>query len=162
VVGQPPRHRDLSRRKPAPFPTSHYPAATPDGILTLLVEDNPADVLLFCEALKRTGLMLTLCVAEDGDRANQLFDQIDTSVIPCPELVIIDLSLPRVLGFDVLTRVRASPRCGRVPVAVLTSSDSPADRQEAARRGASAYILKAKDLSELLRIGEDFKSLLAR
>jgi chemotaxis family two-component system response regulator Rcp1 len=130
------------------------------GIRTLLVEDNPADVFLLCKALQQNGITLDLYVAEDGDIAIQHRNEVDFSFISSPELIIVDLNLPRVTGFEVVTRVRASPRCGSVPVAVLTSSDSPTDRREAARRGASAYLLKATEVSELAKIGADLKDLL--
>ena len=130
------------------------------GTVILLVEDNPADVLLLHEALSDQGLKPELFVAKDGDDAIRLLDQIDDSAIPCPELVILDINLPRVPGFEVLSRIRASPKCAKIPVAVLTSSNAQRDRQEAAQRGATAYLVKPHNLEEFLLIGAELKKIL--
>jgi CheY-like chemotaxis protein len=148
---------------PQSFPfvkTDYSRVETALGTVILLVEDNPADVVLIYDALTNQGLKAQLFVAKDGAEAIKLLDQIDDSVFPCPELVILDINLPKVPGFEVLSRIRASPRCANIPVAVFTSSDAPSDRQEAARRGATAYLVKPTSLEEFLLVGAELKKML--
>jgi chemotaxis family two-component system response regulator Rcp1 len=130
------------------------------GTVILLVEDNPADVLLIHQSLTEHGMKPQLFVARDGDEAIKLLEQIDNSVVPCPELVILDINLPKKTGFEVLRSIRASVKCAKVPVAVLTSSNALRDRQQAARLGATVYLVKPNDLTEFLRIGGKLKNLL--
>jgi len=143
--------------------TDAHPRRTHLGgrVLILLVDDNPADVLLVREALKWHDVNSELIVARDGDEAIRLLDQIDTSLLACPELVILDLNLPRRSGFEVLERVRASPRFGERPVVVLSSSDAPSDRRKAKSLGASQYLQKPSNLQDFMSIGAKLKDILA-
>jgi CheY-like chemotaxis protein len=146
---------------PLPFVKTDYSRIeTTGGTVILLIEDNPFDVLLIHETLSDQGLKPQFFVAKDGDDAMRLLDQIDDSAIPCPELVILDINLPRVPGFEVLSRIRASRKCANIPVAILTSSDAQSDRQEAARRGATAYLVKPSNLEGFLPIGTELKKIL--
>ena len=79
----------------------------------IVVEDNPADILLLKEALLCHDINSCLFVCADGDEAIRFIEDIDSSDLPCPDLIILDLNLPRKSGFDVLRRVRASERLGR-------------------------------------------------
>jgi DNA-binding response OmpR family regulator len=126
----------------------------------LLVEDNPADVFLVREALAWNDIKSQLFVVRDGDEAIRLVQEIERTQSPCPDLVVLDVNLPRKSGFDVLRRVRASVKCGVAPVAILTSSEAPADRAEAARLGASSYIRKPSNLRDFMSIGEKLKAIL--
>lgn len=126
----------------------------------LLVEDNPADVFLLREALASNQVKSQLFVARDGEEGIRYIDQIDEALAPCPDLIVIDLNLPRKSGFEVLARVRASWKCGDKPAVILSSSTAPADRQRAASLGASVYIRKPSSLKEFLSIGESLKELL--
>jgi DNA-binding response OmpR family regulator len=130
-------------------------------VFILLVDDNPADVLLVREALKWHEVNSEVIVARDGDDAIHLIDEIDTSRMPCPSLVILDLNLPRKTGFEVLERVRASAGCAEIPVVVLSSSDAISDRQKAKLLGASQYIQKPSNLQEFMSIGARLKDILA-
>jgi CheY-like chemotaxis protein len=87
-------------------------------------------------------------------------DQVDAGSAPCPVLVVLDLNLPKRNGREVLERIRQSPCCGKVPVAVFSSSDAATDRQEAARLGANRYIQKPSNLDEFLKIGGILRTLL--
>jgi two-component system, chemotaxis family, response regulator Rcp1 len=145
-----------------PFVKTDYADIDPaDGTVTLLVEDNPSDVMLIHQALTEHGIKPQIFVAKDGDEAIKLLHQIDESIIPCPDLVILDINLPKKTGFEVLSRIRESLKCAKTPVAVLTSSDALKDRQEAARRGATLYLVKPSSLEEFMKIGEKLKNLLA-
>ena len=126
----------------------------------LLVEDNPADLFLIRQALVLNEVESQIFVASDGDEALRLIHDIDSGELPCPDLIVLDVNLPKVSGFRVLERLRASPKCHPRPVAILTSSDSPTDREEAARLGASRYIRKPTQLDQFMQIGRDLKELL--
>jgi DNA-binding response OmpR family regulator len=127
----------------------------------LLVEDNPADVFLVREALAWNDIKSHLFVVRDGDEAIRLVQEIEHTQSPCPDLVVLDVNLPRKSGFEVLRRFRASVKCGVAPVAILTSSEAPSDRAEAARLGASSYIQKPSNLRDFMSIGEKLKAILA-
>jgi DNA-binding response OmpR family regulator len=136
-------------------------AEEPGHARILLVEDNPADVFLVREALAWNEIKSQLFVVRDGDEAIRLVQEIERTPGPCPDLVVLDVNLPRKSGFEVLRRVRASVKCGVAPVAILTSSEAPGDRAEAARLGASSYIQKPSNLRDFLSIGEKLKAILA-
>lgn len=136
-------------------------ADEPGHARILLVEDNPADVFLVREALAWNDIKSQLFVIRDGDEAIRLVQEIENTQSPCPDLVVLDVNLPRKSGFDVLRRVRASVKCGVAPVAILTSSEAPTDRAEAARLGASSYIQKPSNLRDFMSIGEKLKAILA-
>lgn len=135
--------------------------STRKTVLALLVEDNRADVLIVEEAISTCRLPIQLHVVRDGEKAVQFFERVENdSQTPCPQLLILDLNLPRLNGHEVLQRLRNSPKCNDVPVLVLTSSNSAKDRKEAARLGANYYFLKPGSYDELLKIGEALKTLL--
>jgi DNA-binding response OmpR family regulator len=127
----------------------------------MLVEDNPADVTLLSEALASSEVETPLFVAHDGDEGIRIIEAIDDSRIPCPDLIVLDLNLPRKSGFAVLERVRLSRKCNRKPVVVFSSSDAEEDREQALRLGASYYLRKPSTLKELMAIGEVLKKILA-
>ena len=127
----------------------------------MLVEDNPADVTLLTEALASHQVETSLFVAHDGDEGIRVLDAIDESDTPCPDLIVLDLNLPRTSGFAVLERVRASRKCNRKPVVVFSSSDAEEDREQARRLGASYYLRKPSTLKDLMSIGEVLKNILA-
>ena len=127
----------------------------------LLIEDNPADAGLVREALEENGVFGELVVTSDGERAIVFIDDIDAELTACPHLVILDLSLPRRSGREVLERIRSSPKCGGVPLVVLSSSDSRVDREDAVRLGATRYIRKPSRLEEFLSLGSIFRKMLS-
>jgi CheY-like chemotaxis protein len=132
----------------------------PGRAFIVLVDDNPADVLLVREALAWHGVISTVLVAEDGDEAIRYIDEIDAASLPCPDLIVLDLNLPKKTGFQVLERLRASPTCGSRPAAILSSSSAEADRKRAERLGASCYICKPSNLDDFLSIGNELKQML--
>ena len=127
----------------------------------LLVEDNPADVLLLREALAWHDVKSYLFHARDGDDAFRLIEEIEATTSPCPDLFVLDVNLPGKSGFDVLRRVRASRKCSASPVAVLSSSEAASDRAQAARLGASVYIRKPSNLTDFMSVGETLKAIIA-
>ena len=126
----------------------------------LLIEDNPADVFLLKEALRAHAVRFSLRWFCDSEQAIVHIDGIDSSQAP-PDLILLDLHLPKIDGKEVLAHIRRNPWLDRTPVAVLTSSDSPDDRRETARLGANCYIRKPPTLDEFLRVGGIIKDLLA-
>jgi chemotaxis family two-component system response regulator Rcp1 len=139
--------------------TEHTKSALEDAFI-VLVDDNPADVLLVREALAWHDVKTTLVVARDGDEAIRFIEEIDANVRPCPDLVVLDLNLPKKTGFQVLERIRSSPVCGDRPVAILSSSEAVTDRQKAELLGASCYIRKPSNLTDFMLIGEQLKEML--
>jgi CheY-like chemotaxis protein len=125
------------------------------------VEDNPADAGLVRKALEEHGVEGELTILADGEKAIQFIEALETQPVDCPDLVIIDLGLPKKPGREVLERMRLSVRCGRVPVVVLSSSDAQQDRADADRFGASRYLRKPSRLEEFLSLGAIFKETLA-
>jgi two-component system, chemotaxis family, response regulator Rcp1 len=127
----------------------------------VLIEDAEADVFLVREALALGGLNFSLRVLDDGEKAVEFIEKVEESETePCPQLVLLDLNLPKKSGTQVLERMRQSQRCGHVPVIVLTSSDSPKDKEQTARLGANQYFRKPSRLAEFLKLGEIVKELL--
>jgi CheY-like chemotaxis protein len=128
----------------------------------LLAEDNPADVYLIREALTEHAVEFTLRVAEDGkDVLSFLSGEFSPRHQSVPQLIILDLNLPRHDGIEILQRVRSTASLSRVPVVVLTSSDSPRDRMVATELGATRYLRKPSSLEQFLELGAIFKELLS-
>src|SRR5207249_771920 len=105
----------------------------------LLVEDAEPDVFLVREALRQAGLNVDLRVFDDGEKAVDFIDALDRGDNGhlTPHLVLLDLNLPKRTGEQVLERMRKSPRCGDLPVIIVTSSDSPKDKAHTFRLGAT-------------------------
>lgn len=127
----------------------------------LLVEDSPADIYIVRESLKKYMKDVELQVLNDGEKAFDLIEatEADDSALP-PAILILDLNLPKRSGQEVLQRVRTSRKLARIPVVIFTSSDSPQDRAETARLGATAYFRKPADLEEFMCIGKVVQSVL--
>ena len=127
----------------------------------LLAEDNPGDVRLFCEALDSRALRFELTVADDGEKAIAIVNNVSTDRVEL-DLIVLDVNLPRHKGDEVLRHVRAEPSLRRVPVIVLTSSAAPADQATPTWLGADLYIRKPSDLEELLEIAKVIENVLKR
>jgi CheY-like chemotaxis protein len=127
----------------------------------LLAEDNPGDVLLFREVLNHQGLRCNLVVAADGQKAISLLDD-DAGSTWRPDLIVLDVNLPKANGDAVLRHVRCQSWLNSVPVIMLTSSASPADRAVAMDLGATLYLQKSSDLNELLDLGKVVETVLSR
>lgn len=108
--------------------------------LILLVEDEPRDQALTIRVLAKHGLTDRVVVANDGVEAIELL--VGARSGPLPALVLLDIKLPKVGGFDVLRRIRAEARTRLLPVVMLTSSDEERDRQTSYELGANSYVQK--------------------
>ena len=120
--------------------------------VVLLVEDNPDDEVLTLRALRRGGLGQDIVVAHDGVEAlDYLFGTgayAGRDVGTLPQVVLLDLKLPRLDGLEVLRRVRADERTRLLPVVILTSSDEERDRLHGYRDGANSFVRKPIDYEQ--------------
>ena len=127
----------------------------------LLAEDNDGDVFLVRRALEKQGLQHELTVARNGEEAIKLLDHAGRDAdFEAPDLIVLDLNLPKVDGAQLLLRIRKSPLLGATPVIILTSSDSPKDRESALELGANMYFRKPTDLQSFMHLGEVVATML--
>jgi CheY-like chemotaxis protein len=112
----------------------------------LHVEDDPNDTLLLEHACKKAGVVFDLRAVSDGDQAiaylRGINDFSDRNKYPLPKLILLDLKMPRLSGFDVLAWLRSDEAFRGVPVVVLTSSNHDADVKRAYDLGAKSYLVK--------------------
>jgi chemotaxis family two-component system response regulator Rcp1 len=120
----------------------------------LLIEDAEPDVFLVREALRQAGLKFDLNVLDDGEKAVEFIDRLDHDAAAiCPHVVLLDLNLPKRSGDQILEHIRQSLRCRDVPVVIVTSSDSPRDKSQTTRLGATQYFRKPSRLDEFMKLG---------
>ena len=122
----------------------------------LHVEDDPNDTLLLEHACKKAGLVFDLQAVSDGDQAiaylRGMNDFSDRSKYPLPKLILLDLKMPRLSGFDVLAWLRSDEGFRGVPVVVLTSSNHDADVKRAYALGAKSYLVKPVGFEALVEL----------
>jgi two-component system, chemotaxis family, response regulator Rcp1 len=119
----------------------------------LLVEDNPGDVRLTIEALREGKVHNNLHVVGDGvDALAFLHREGEYSDAPMPDLILLDLNLPRKDGREVLAEVKADPQLRRIPVVVLTTSNAEQDVLRSYDLHANCYITKPVDLDQFINI----------
>jgi len=119
----------------------------------LLVEDNPGDVRLAQEALKQSKIRNQLYVVEDGVEAMAfLHKQGKYGGVPHPDLILLDLNLPRKSGREVLAEVKADADLKHIPVVVLTVSRAEEDVMGAYKNYANCYITKPLDFNQFMEI----------
>lgn len=117
----------------------------------LLVEDNPDDIDLTLLAFQRSRLTNDVVVARDGVEALEILHGTETKAPqPLPAIVLLDLKLPRVDGFEVLKQIRAHPATRLLPVIVLTSSAQERDLVQTYASGANSYIVKPVDFEQFI------------
>ena len=120
----------------------------------LLVEDNPADAYLTKLAVQDHALCKEMCVVEHGEQALAFLRQEGAYAGAFrPDLIILDLNLPRMDGFSVLSVVKADPAFRAIPVVILSSSNAEKDLTQAHLLGAASYFVKPNDLRECLMFG---------
>jgi CheY-like chemotaxis protein len=124
-----------------------------DEIDILLVEDDPGDVMLTTEALQSSKLINRVHHAENGELALKfLRREAPYEDVPRPDLVLLDLNLPRVDGREVLAAVKADPDLRRIPVVVLTTSDAEEDILRSYDLHANAYVTKPVNFDRFLEV----------
>jgi CheY-like chemotaxis protein len=126
----------------------------------LLIEDNPDDATLTIEALKEGKVRNRVHVAEDGVEAlTFLRREGDKATMPRPDLVLLDLNLPKKNGWEVLTEIKGDPNLRRIPVVIMTTSDDQKHVDDAYNLHANCYVTKPLDVDEFVgavRKIEDF------
>jgi two-component system response regulator len=110
-------------------------------------------VFLVEEALTFHKIDATLTCYRDGQEMVRYLDKIDAGILPCPDVILLDLNLPKQDGKTVLAHIRKSPACGHVPVVVVSSSKAAEDQADAARLGATKYFYKSIDYDETMNLG---------
>lgn len=121
----------------------------------LMVEDNPADIRLTKEAFKDAKMLNNLHVVNNGEDAMAFLHRHGNYVnTPRPDLILLDLNLPKKDGREVLAEIKKDPDLKRIPVVILTTSDDEKDVLKAYNLHVNAYIKKPVDLEQFMRIVE--------
>jgi CheY-like chemotaxis protein len=122
-----------------------------------LVEDNPADAQMFQMALNRSGVPVQITLLEDGLAALEYLTACSpqNAARPC-DLVLLDLNLPRLSGFEVLETIRATQNLMTLPVIVMSGSSNPSEVERCYRAGANSYICKPTHFEEILSTAAQF------
>jgi CheY-like chemotaxis protein len=129
------------------------------AIELLLVEDNPGDVRLTIEALKEGRVINTLNVVQDGEEAIAfLRRQGRYAGAVRPDLILLDLNLPRKGGLEVLAEIKEDPDLKQIPVVVLTTSQAEQDVLRTYQLHANCYIVKPVDLNQFMAVVQAIKS----
>ena len=125
-----------------------------DNKVILLVEDNPKDEALTLRALKKSNIVNDVVVARDGVEALDYFfgngAATGDSTKVMPQLVLLDLKLPKIDGLEVLRRLRADERTKRLPVVVFTSSSEEEDKIRSYSLGANSYVRKPVQFEQFI------------
>ena len=133
------------------YPNGNSPDGAPIEIL--LVEDNPGDVRLTQEALKEGKVRNHLSVVDDGAKAIEfLYNRGPYAQAPRPDLILLDLNLPKKDGREVLAEIKADPALRSIPVVVLTTSQADEDVVRAYDLHVNCYITKPIDLLQFLKV----------
>lgn len=132
-----------------------------DRVNIFLAEDNPGDVVLVQEALSEQDIPHTLYTIADGDEALRFVSNMGLpGHPPCAEIVLLDINLPKVSGLRLLKELRRNPQKKRIPVIIVSSSESPEEKREMAEIGDVHYFKKTADLDEFMGIGALIRQLL--
>jgi CheY-like chemotaxis protein len=122
----------------------------------LLVEDNEMDIVLTLDAFRENRLVNDIQVVKDGEEAlNYIFGKnefSDRDKYPMPDLILLDLNMPKVNGFDVLKKIKSTPIIKRIPIIILTSSKDEGDRILGYDEGANSYLVKPISFDGFLQV----------
>ncbi len=129
------------------------------AVKILLIEDNPGDVRLLEEAFKELDANILIQVARDGAEGLDMVFQPSVPQRPgSPDLILLDLNLPKVNGHDVLARIKSDPATSQIPVIILTSSRAESDIRRAYQAHANAYLKKPSTLDGLIAAAKHIKN----
>ena len=119
----------------------------------LLVDDNIGDVVLTKEALKGADFTNRVSIARDGFEALDFLRQTGKfASVPTPDLILLDINMPRKNGCEVLAEIRCDEDLKLIPIVILTSSEAEDDIRRAYEMGANCYVTKPADLDEMVKI----------
>ena len=148
------RHALHAVFKPLEGPARQTPPSRP--VRFLLVEDNPGDVALFRHAAQEADCPIDIEVCEDGEQALKHIPQLQ------PEIIVLDLNIPRIDGRAVLTRVKSDTRLRTTPVIVWSSTQNPAEIKEVYKMGANCFIPKCTGIEECVQTVADICQMWTR
>jgi chemotaxis family two-component system response regulator Rcp1 len=124
----------------------------------LLIEDNPGDVRLIKEGLRDSRVINHIHVVQDGEEAtNFLFKNNGYKDVPTPDIILLDLNLPKKDGRALLADIKKDERLQRIPIVILTSSKAESDIDMAYQLHANSYLRKPLDLSEFVAMIQSFE-----
>lgn len=125
----------------------------------LLVEDNEGDVILTLEALKNGKVSNNVSIARDGEQAIRFLNKEgEFAGVERPDLVLLDINLPRIDGKEVLIYIKTHPDLKAIPVVMLTTSTSEKDILEAYKNYANCYISKPVDLEKFFNVVQQIEN----
>jgi two-component system, chemotaxis family, response regulator Rcp1 len=124
----------------------------------LIVEDNPADVRLLEEVFNELCANVDLKVAKDGAEGLEMITRSPSQSDQHPDLVLLDLNLPKISGHELLAKIKKNPSTCRIPVIILTSSRAESDVSLAYQSHANAYLKKPNTLDGLFAAADQIKS----
>ncbi len=129
------------------------------SLRAVVIEDNAADVYLIREALKHEFVGVELEVFGNGEAGLRLTERLTNDALERPDIIVLDLNLPRCDGKEVLGKLGQIPGGQRPPVIVITSSNSPKDRDDCLGLGAACFFRKPSDLNEFMKIASVIRGL---
>ena len=126
----------------------------------LLIEDNPDDVFLIDLAIKKANIKSSISVINNGKEAISYLNKLIDEKTKLPDLVLLDINLPKITGLEVLKKIKSSQSIKSIFTVVFTSSDSVSDMNSCYNNGASLYIKKPNDINSfkeaIIRIKNHF------
>jgi len=126
-----------------------------------VVEDSQADLFLIRQAIAEAHVNATVTVVDDGHQAVEFIDRVEARQdVHCPDLVLLDLNLPKKDGMEVLRHMRNTSACKNTMVLVVTSSDSASDREAVHALGFQGYFRKPSVYAEFMKLAPMIRALL--
>lgn len=129
-------------------------------VRVLIVEDKKADARLVQALLEETGVPATITFVEDGEKAIEFMEDAANGDNPAPDLVLLDINLPKLNGHEVLTRIREHARIAHTFIAMCSGSSSCEDIRRSRSNGADAYFLKPTGMEEMDEIVNRLREIL--
>ncbi len=127
------------------------------------MEDNKTDVFLIREAIGSCRIDAEIDIVRDGQAALNWFENVDEHhTDACPDLILLDMNLPKRSGDEVLKHLRTSTNCRHSKVLIVSSSDAPEDRQAVETSGVAGYFRKPSSYDEFMKLGPVIRTLLDR
>lgn len=126
----------------------------------VLIDDDAVDREVIRRALRELGAENSIIEAEDGEEALQKLERALEKGVDKPRVVILDLNMPRMNGFEFLERIRADERFRRLPVFVLTTSNSRTDKEKAYDRSISGYIVKSRGILDAIKMIDQYQKVI--